>query len=125
MDSGRFVYWKYAGRRFLARTDVGCGTGADPMSVRLSARLDFQPVGADLAIFSFLSSWGDRLFGLTIVTEDSMRPVTAGLWKFMGSNASPWNLVMALATLEMLPPLVLFLLAQRRVVAGMTAGSVK
>ena len=78
-----------------------------------------------VAVFTFLSSWGDLLFGLTIVTQDSMRPVTAGLWKFMGSNVSQWNMVMALATMEMLPPFMLFLLTQRYVVAGLTAGSVK
>lgn len=78
-----------------------------------------------VAVFTFLSSWGDLLFGLTIVTQDSMRPVTAGLWKFMGSNVSQWNMVMALATMEMLPPFILFLLTQRYVVAGLTAGSVK
>jgi multiple sugar transport system permease protein len=78
-----------------------------------------------VSIFTFLASWGDLLFGLTLVTDDSMRPVTAGLWKYIGSNVSQWNFVMGLATLEMLPPIALFLIAQRYVVAGLTAGSVK
>ena len=77
------------------------------------------------AVFTFLFGWGDLLFAISLVNSDELRPITAGLWAYSGSNVTKWNYVMALATVAMLPPLVLFLLAQRYVVRGLTAGSVK
>ncbi|QIN81954.1 ABC transporter permease subunit [Rubrobacter tropicus] len=77
------------------------------------------------AVFTFLFGWSDLVFALSLTTEESMRPVTAGLWNFIGSNVTQWNAVMAFSTLAMLPPLAVFLVAQRYVVAGLTAGAVK
>lgn len=77
------------------------------------------------AVFTFLFGWSDLIFALTLTTEEDMRPVTAGLWNFIGSNITRWNAVMAFSTLAMLPPLAVFLVAQRYVVAGLTAGAVK
>ena len=77
------------------------------------------------AVFTFLFGWSDLVFALSLTTEESMRPVTAGLWNFIGSNVTQWNAVMAFSTLAMLPPLAVFLFAQRYVVAGLTARAVK
>jgi len=77
------------------------------------------------AVFTFLFGWSDLVFALSLTTDDNMRPVTAGLWNFIGSNVTQWNAVMAFSTLAMLPPLVVFLVAQRYVVSGLTAGAVK
>jgi len=76
-------------------------------------------------IFTFLFGWNDLVFALTLTNTDAFRPVTAGLWTFIGVNNTDWNAVMAFSTLAMLPPLVLFLTAQRYVIAGLTAGAVK
>jgi multiple sugar transport system permease protein len=76
-------------------------------------------------VFTFLFAWSDLVFALSLTTSDSVRPVTAGLWNFMGSNVTAWNSVMAFSTLAMLPPLVVFLIAQRYVVAGLTAGGLR
>jgi multiple sugar transport system permease protein len=54
-----------------------------------------------------------------------MRPVTSGLFKYMGNNISQWNMVMGFATLEMLPPLILFVIAQKYMVAGLSEGAIK
>ena len=80
---------------------------------------------ATVAIFSFLWGWGDFVFALTLATDETMRPVTTGLWAFVGPNDPDWGAIMAFATVAMLPPLVLFLLARRHVVAGVAAGGLK
>jgi multiple sugar transport system permease protein len=77
------------------------------------------------AIFSFLLGWSELVFGLSLINTETLRPVTAGLWYFMGANVTQWNAVMALSSLTMLPPLILYLLAQRYIVSGLTAGAVK
>lgn len=77
------------------------------------------------AIFTFLFGWGDLLFAISLVNNDDFRPITAGLYSSMGNNSIRWNNVMAISTVAMLPPLVVFLFMQRYVVRGLTAGSVK
>jgi multiple sugar transport system permease protein len=83
------------------------------------------PAVLTVDIFTFLAAWGDLLMALSLITDEAMRPVTSGLFKYMGNNVSQWNMVMGFATLEMIPPLVLFLAAQKYVVAGLTDGAVK
>ena len=76
-------------------------------------------------MLSFLWGWGDLVFALTLATSDSKRLVTTGLWGFFGANTSDWSGAMAFATVGMLVPLVVFLLSQRFVVSGVTAGGLK
>jgi multiple sugar transport system permease protein len=78
-----------------------------------------------VAIFTFLAAWGDLLMALSLITDEAMRPVTSGLFKYMGNNISQWNMVMGFATLEMLPPLILFVIAQKYMVAGLSEGAIK
>lgn len=77
------------------------------------------------AIFTFLFGWNDLVFAITLTNNDQFRPITAGLWTFIGRNNTDWNAVMAFSTLAMLPPLLVFLVSQRYVVSGLTAGGVK
>lgn len=77
------------------------------------------------AIFTFLLGWGDLLFAITMVNSDAVRPITAGIYSNIGNNSIRWNNVMALSSVAMLPPLVLFLITQRYVVRGLTVGAVK
>jgi multiple sugar transport system permease protein len=84
-----------------------------------------SPAVLTVGIFTFLAAWGDLLMALSLITDEEMRPVTSGLFKYMGNNISQWNMVMAFATLEMVPPLILFLAAQKYVVAGLTDGAVR
>lgn len=77
------------------------------------------------AIFTFLFGWNDLVFAVTLTSNDQFRPVTAGLWTFIGRNNTDWNAVMAFSTLAMLPPLLIFLISQRYVISGLTSGAVK
>ena len=77
------------------------------------------------AIFTFLSSWGDLLLAVTLTTQDTYKPITAGIYSYIGSNVIRWNQVMSLSTIAMLPPMLITLVLQRYVVAGLTAGAVK
>jgi multiple sugar transport system permease protein len=78
-----------------------------------------------VAVIAFLWGWGDLVFALTLTSEESSRVVTTGLWGFFGANTSDWNGAMAFSTLAMIPPLVVFLFSQRKVIAGSVAGAVK
>ncbi|NGN69122.1 carbohydrate ABC transporter permease [Streptomyces sp. A7024] len=76
-------------------------------------------------LFTFLFSWSDFLFALTLTTTDDVRPVTLGLYEYLGAHVSDWNTVMATATLSSIPALILLLAAQRYIAAGVGSGALK
>jgi multiple sugar transport system permease protein len=76
-------------------------------------------------LFTFLFTWSDFLFALTLTTTQDVRPVTLGLYQYIGSYVQDWSAVMATAVLACVPAVVLLLVAQRYVAAGATAGALK
>jgi multiple sugar transport system permease protein len=80
---------------------------------------------ATAALFSFLFAWGDFTFGLTLTTSTAVQPVTVGLYTFVGQYSTAWNNLMAGSILAALPTIVLLVLAQRYIRAGLTSGAVR
>jgi len=76
-------------------------------------------------LFTFLFAWGDFLFALTLTTTEDVRPVTLGIYQYIGTFVNDWNSVMATAVLASLPAIVLLIIAQRYVATGVTGGAVK
>jgi multiple sugar transport system permease protein len=76
-------------------------------------------------LFAFLFSWSDFLFALTLTTTEDVRPVTLGIYQYLGTQVSNWSAVMATAVLSSLPAIVLLVLAQKYIAAGATGGAVK
>ena len=56
------------------------------------------------ALFTFLFSWADFLFALTLTTTEDVRPVTLGLYTYIGTYVNDWSSVMATAVLASSPP---------------------
>ncbi|HLU54331.1 MAG TPA: carbohydrate ABC transporter permease [Pseudonocardia sp.] len=78
------------------------------------------------ALFTFLFTWSDFLFALTLTTTEDVRPVTLGLYQYIGAYGVPdWSPVMATAVLASIPAVVLLVVAQRFVAAGVASGAVK
>lgn len=78
-----------------------------------------------VAVFSFLFSWGDFIFALTLTTEKSIRPLTLGLYTFMGEYFTQWNHIMAVAMIASIPIIILFIILQKHIVSGITSGAMK
>lgn len=76
-------------------------------------------------LFAFLFSWSDFLFALTLTTTEAVRPVTMGIYTYLGSQVSNWSAVMATAVLSSIPAIVLLVIAQKFIAAGATGGAVK
>ncbi|MGP5267665.1 carbohydrate ABC transporter permease [Brachybacterium alimentarium] len=76
-------------------------------------------------IFSFLFAWSDFLMALTLTTGETIRPVTLGLYTYIGTNDTDWSAVMSTAVLSSLPAVILMIVAQKYVAAGATGGAVK
>ena len=77
------------------------------------------------SVYTFLLCWNEFLFALTLTKSMEMRTVPIGIEMLMGQHAFEWNQMMAMSVLGSLPLLILYLIAQRYFLAGMTAGSVK
>jgi multiple sugar transport system permease protein len=77
------------------------------------------------ALFTFLWAWSDFVFASTLDNGGAFRPITLGIFKYIGNNNQEWNAIMATAVVASLPAAVLLVVAQRFVAAGVTAGAVK
>jgi multiple sugar transport system permease protein len=78
-----------------------------------------------VGIFTFLSGWDEFLFARTIVTAAEKWVGSVGLASFIGMNVTPWDQILAAATIFTLPPIILFILVQKHFIAGLGAGAVK
>ena len=100
--------------------------GAGPVRTFWSIVLPVSRNGlVTAALFSFLWAWSDFVFANTLDNGGSFRPVTLGIYKYIGNNNQEWNAIMATAVVASIPAAVLLVLAQRYISAGVTAGAVK
>src|SRR5271165_798587 len=83
------------------------------------------PILSTVAVISFVASWNGFLLPLVVFNTESRYPWTLGLMAYQGQYSTSWQLVLAFITLTILPAILMFLMAQRYIVAGLTAGAVK
>ena len=77
------------------------------------------------AIFSFLYAWGDLAYGMTLIQKQPLRPITAGIFNFLGQYGTKWSYLTAFAIVTIIPVALIFLLMQKYIITGLTAGAVK
>jgi len=99
----------------------GCGPVRLLVSVLLPAA---RPVIVAVSIFSFMLAWGEVLFA-SVLTSEQTRTVSVGLQSYASEANVYWNQVMAASLVVSAPIVVAFLLLQRHITAGLTAGAVK
>jgi multiple sugar transport system permease protein len=79
-----------------------------------------------VALFAFLWAWSDFVFASTLNRDGGrLRPITMGLYDYIGSQNQEWGPLMATAVVASIPTAILLVVAQRYVAAGVTAGAVK
>jgi multiple sugar transport system permease protein len=78
-----------------------------------------------VSLFAFLWAWSDFIFASTLDGGGSLRPITLGIYRYIGNNNQEWNAIMATAVVASIPATVLLVVAQRFVATGVTAGAVK
>jgi len=111
-----------------------------PLEVEEAARMDgcsridivlaivlplIAPTLAAAAVISFFHGWNEYVFAQTLISSEQLRTASVGLASFVGELSTPIHAVMAVGVMYTLPAVIFYLFAQRYVVAGMTAGSVK
>lgn len=83
------------------------------------------PSIAAASVIAFFYGWNEFLFAATFVTERDMWTASVGLASLVNPNQTPVNVVYAMGVLYTLPAVLFYLVAQRRIIAGLTAGAVK
>jgi raffinose/stachyose/melibiose transport system permease protein len=83
------------------------------------------PILSTVAVIAFVNSWNNYLLPLVVLNSDSRYPWTLGLMAYQGQYSTSWQLVLAFITLNILPAIIMFVMAQKYIVAGLTAGAVK
>lgn len=100
------------------------GYGHGAFLVRVGVPL-VRPTVAALALFSFLLAWNQYLWPLMVTNRDDRRTVQVGLAQLSGGVGPDIDLIMTATVLAAVPILVLLLLFERQIVAGLTTGAVK
>ena len=99
--------------------------GAGPMRTLWSVVLPAAKPGiVAVGIYSFMTAWGETLFA-SVMTNDTSKTLAIGLREYSTQISVYWNQVMAASLVVSVPVVVGFLLLQRYLVQGLTAGAVK
>ncbi len=104
-----------------ARLD-GCGSFRAFISVMLPA---VKTGIVTIVVISFLNGWNDLVYSMTFNVGETMRPLTANIYKFQNAYGTRWNCIMAYGTILVLPVILLFVFLQKYIVGGLVAGAVK
>ncbi|MDL9978966.1 carbohydrate ABC transporter permease [Microbacterium sp. ASV49] len=76
-------------------------------------------------VFTFVACWNEFAASLVILQTADNQPLSVALTKFVGQYATSWQYVFAVSIVAILPVVVLFMIIEKRLVSGLTAGSVK
>lgn len=76
-------------------------------------------------VFSFLYAWGDLAYGLTFINKQALRPITAGIFNYLGQYGTSWNYLMAFGVVTIFPVVLIFIFMQKYIISGLTSGAVK
>ena len=100
--------------------------GCTPLGVLFRVLLPVAMPGIiSTAVYTFLLSWNEFLFALALTRSVEMRTVPVGISMMVGEFGLKWDEMMAFSVIGSLPVLVLFMLVQRFVVSGLSAGGIK
>ncbi len=83
------------------------------------------PILSTVAIITFVASWNNYLLPLVVLNNADGFPWPLGLMQYFGLYSTDWPRILTYITVTIMPAIIVFLLAQRYIVAGLTAGAVK
>jgi multiple sugar transport system permease protein len=83
------------------------------------------PALAVIALFTFTHAWNEFLFALLLIGRDSQKTVPIGLHEFVNGDVFAWGPLMAGSLIASLPPVLIYVLAQKWVVSGLGGGAIK
>ena len=100
--------------------------GAGRLTVLFRIQLPLVWPGIVTAIvFTFVACWNEFAASLVILSTAGNQPLSVALTKFVGQYETSWHYVFGVSIVAIIPVVVLFMIIEKRLVGGLTAGSVK
>jgi raffinose/stachyose/melibiose transport system permease protein len=100
--------------------------GCTPLRLFFSIILPLlAPVIVTAGVLNFVGIWNDFLLPLYYLNNSAYWPMTLAVYNFFGQFQQDWNLVSADIVLTVVPVLAIYLIGQRFILSGLTAGAVK
>ncbi len=105
-------------------TDAATVDGANAWQVFVQIVLPLsRPVLAVTSIFALINTWKDFFWPLLVLSSPEIQPITVALYRL--TDQEPLNLAVAALAIASVPPLVIFLIFQRQIIAGITLSGLK
>ena len=103
--------------------DAALVDGASRIGALLRVVIPTMATGISaVAIIAFLWTWNEFLAPFIFINSDVLKPITVGIYYFVGDELTYWNTLAAAGVLAIIPGIVFFIVAQRWIVKGLTAG---
>ncbi len=106
--------------------EAGLIDGAGPVRVFWHIVIPLsRPMIASAMVLQAMTAWNEFMFALTFIESDDLRTLPIGIMSFMSTLRSEFTVVMAGLVIAALPMILVFLVAQRQFIRGLTAGGLK
>lgn len=83
------------------------------------------PGAVTAIIFTFIAAWNEYVVALTLIITDERKPLTVGMRAYVTGYEQHWDQLFAASVIAIVPVAILFVLIEKHLVGGLTAGSVK
>ena len=83
------------------------------------------PILTTVGVLTLVTSWNSFFTPLLVFSSQTLYTLPLGVMNFMGEHIANWNMVLAFLTLAMVPAIILYIVCQRYIVAGLTSGAIK
>ncbi len=121
-----FLIYSFVGKIPKDIDEAAIIDGCSPLQLFFSIIVPLiKPVLVTVMVLTFLNTWNEYILPLYFLGNSDKWPMTLAVYNFFGMYYRDWNLVCADIVLTSLPVIVVYLLGQKYIVSGMTAGAVK
>lgn len=121
-----FLFYGFINTIPVEMDEAGILDGCNPLKLYFYIIMPLlKPVIVTVAILTFMDAWNQFIFPLYYLNSASKWPMTLSVYNFFGQFHQEWNLVSANIILTSLPVIMIYLIGQKYIISGMTAGSVK
>jgi raffinose/stachyose/melibiose transport system permease protein len=84
-----------------------------------------RPVLATVVILTFMNTWNEFPFALVLIRDNALKTIPIGLRNFQGAYTAQYTQFMAGMAVSLIPVMVVYILFYKKIIVGMTAGTVK
>ncbi|WP_421724184.1 carbohydrate ABC transporter permease [Bauldia sp.] len=78
-----------------------------------------------VALLIFMQGFGEYVYSTSLIADNRLQPASIGMTNYLQPNVVTWNAIMAFAATYVTPILAVFVILQRNIVSGLTAGALK